>query len=128
MERGPFPPIRSRHMAERRYLWTTNNFLHDLATGVWAACVLVVWLLAGRRAGMPAEASEALGSAMRDLFKLSLVSLVVIGGTGGVRLGYWRRQSESRDVDHKRRMLLGKHVALLLVYGLGTWWLWTLVS
>lgn len=35
-------------MADRRYLWIVNNFLHDMATGTWAACVLVVWLLAGR--------------------------------------------------------------------------------
>lgn len=114
-------------MAARRYLWTTNNFLHDLATGVWAACVLVVWLLSRRISGMPPAAADALNDAMRSLWYLAIVALVVIGATGGVRLAYWRRQSEPDNIEHKRRALIVKHVLLLLVYGVGTWWLATLI-
>lgn len=114
-------------MADRRYLWIVNNFLHDLATGTWAACLLVVWLLAGRRAGMPAEAAAALGDAMSALFKLALLSLVVIGATGGVRLGYWRRQSSGDGLTQKRRALLVKHAAFAVVYGVGTILLYSLV-
>jgi putative copper export protein len=114
-------------MTARRYLWTTNNFLHDLATGVWAACILVVWLLSARLGGIPPAAADALLDAMRTLRDLAIVALVVIGATGGVRVGYWRRQSEPEDVAHKRRALIVKHVLLLVVYGAGTWWLTTLV-
>lgn len=120
-------PVLGATLSRRRYLWTINNFLHDLATGVWAACVLVVWMLAGRRVGMPAEAAGALTATMVALFKLSIVSLVVIGGTGGVRLGYWRRQSDPDDLEHKRKALLVKHALLIGGYGVGTWWLWSLI-
>jgi hypothetical protein len=117
-------------MAERRYLGIVNNFLHDMATGTWAACGLVIWLLAGRVAGMstvPPEAVAAQRDAMMAVFRLALVALVVIGATGGVRLGYWRRQTARDDLQAKRRALLVKHGAFAIIYGLGTVWLWTLV-
>jgi hypothetical protein len=114
-------------VTERHYLWILNNFLHDTATGTWAACVLVVWMLAGRLTGMPAPAAEALGDSMITLFRLALGSLVVIGATGGVRLCYWRRQSFAEDLPRKRRALLAKHVVFAVTYGAGTAWLYTLV-
>jgi len=114
-------------MADRRYLWIVNNFLHDMATGTWAACVLVVWLLAGRRVGMPAEAARATGDAMAAVFKLALAALVVIGATGGVRLGYWRRQAAPDELMQKRRALLVKHALFAVLYGGGTLWLYSLV-
>lgn len=104
-----------------------NNWLHDVATGTWAACVLVIWLLSGRLAGIPAEAAAALADSMRWLFYLALGALAVITVTGGVRLGYWRREADPAELSKKRRALIVKHVAFLLVYGAGTVWLWILV-
>ena len=115
-------------MADSRYLMIVNNFLHDMATGTWAACVLVVWLLAGRRTGMPAGAGAALADAMRAVFYMAIVALVVVGATGGVRLGYWRRQTSAEELAPKRRALLIKHAAFAILYGGGTLWLWTLLS
>jgi TRAP-type C4-dicarboxylate transport system permease large subunit len=112
---------------DRRYLWIVNNFLHDMATGVWAACVLVVWMLFTRRAGMPAEAASAIGEAMSALLRLALAALVIIGATGGVRLGYWRRQADAAELAQKRRALLVKHAAFAVIYGGGTVWLWSLI-
>lgn len=114
-------------MADNRYFWIVNNFLHDMATGTWAAAVLVIWLLHGRLVGMPAEAATAVGDAMRLVFTLALAALVVIGATGGVRLGYWRRQAAPDELAQKRRALLVKHGIFAVVYGGGTLWLWTLV-
>jgi putative copper export protein len=110
-----------------RYVWIVNNFLHDMATGTWAACVLVIWMLAGRRTGMPPEAATALGEAMTAVFWLAVLALVIVSGTGGIRLAYWRRQAAPDELAQKRRALLIKHAAFLLVYGAGTFWLWTLV-
>jgi hypothetical protein len=110
-----------------RYLWIVNNFLHDMATGTWAACVLVIWRLAGRRTGMPPEAATALGEAMYAVFWLAVAALVTVSATGGIRLAYWRRQAAPDEIVQRRRALLVKHVAFLLVYGAGTFWLWTLV-
>jgi hypothetical protein len=115
-------------MREHRYLWILNDFMHDLGTGVWAACLLVVWVLHGELASLPAEASAALSSVMWLLWWLAIAALVVIGATGGLRLRYWRRECDSHDVDAKRRALLIKHGAFLAVYGIGTLWLWTLLQ
>jgi hypothetical protein len=112
---------------DRRYVWITNNFLHDMATGVWAACVLVVWMLFTRRFGGHAEAASALSDTMSALFRLALAALVIIGATGGVRLGYWRRQADAEELAQKRRALLIKHAAFAALYGGGTVWLWTLI-
>jgi putative copper export protein len=114
-------------VSDHRYLWIVNNFLHDMATGVWAACVLVVWMLAGRRVGMPAEAAAAVGDTMSSLFRLALAALVIIGATGGVRLGYWRRQTGANELSQKRRALLVKHALFAAIYGGGTFWLWSLI-
>lgn len=103
-----------------------NNFLHDMATGTWAACVLVLWRLSAERSGVPAEAAEALLSAAGDVFVLLAVALAVIAVTGGVRLRYWRSQSSPDELAEKRKALIAKHVAFLGIYGLGTWWAWTL--
>jgi hypothetical protein len=117
-------------MAYQRYLTILNNFLHDMATGTWAACGLVIWMLSGRVAAMstvPSDASLALHDAMSAVFRLGIAALVVIGATGGVRLGYWRRQTPPEDRQAKRRALIVKHVAFAVIYGLGTVWFWSLV-
>ena len=110
-----------------RYGRIVNDFLHDMATGTWAAAVLVIWVLAGRLDGVAAEAADAIGDAMGLVFGLALAALAVIGVTGGVRLGYWRSQAGRDEVAETRRVLLVKHAAFLVVYGLGTWWAWTLL-
>jgi hypothetical protein len=115
-------------MREHRYLWIVNDFMHDLGTGVWAACLLVAWVLRGQMSGMPAEAAAAIQSTLWLLWWLAIGALVVIGGTGGARLRYWRRESDPADIEPKRRSLLVKHVVFLVVYGIGTLWLWTLVA
>ncbi len=108
------------------YRWIVNNFFHDLASGLWAACVLVIWLLSARTAGMPAEAAAALRDVMHLLFWIVLGSLLVIFVTGGIRLRYWRKQGSAAEEPYRRRALLVKHALYLAVYGLGTVWAWFL--
>ncbi|MBC7265721.1 MAG: hypothetical protein H5T75_01925 [Coriobacteriia bacterium] len=101
-----------------------NNFLHDMATGTWAACMLVIAVLDPRAAAAPAEAAAALRDAMLAVFWLLVGALAVIGATGGIRLAYWRTQAAPDEVAAKRKALIVKHVGFLLVYGAGTVWAW----
>jgi len=112
----------------RRYAWITNNFLHDMATGTWAAALLVVYILHGRYASVPPEAAAVLRDAAGAVFVLGLVALAVIGVTGTVRLFYWRKQTSPGELKEKRRALIVKHVAFTVVYGGGTVWMWTLLQ
>ena len=114
-------------MLDNTYVRVTNNFLHDMATGTWAACLAVLLVLSGRLAGMPAEAASALGDAMVLVLWILVGALVVVTVTGAVRLAYWRAQTAPVELAAKRRALVVKHVVFLVVYGGGTWWGWTLV-
>jgi membrane protein YdbS with pleckstrin-like domain len=99
-----------------------NNFLHDMSTGTWAACVLVIWVIASRSHGIPPQAAAVLRDATGVVFWLLVVSLVGLTLTGVIRLFYWRAESQPDELKTKRGALVFKHVAFLLVYGLGTAW------
>jgi len=99
-----------------------NNFVHDMSTGTWAACLLVIAVVRARAGGVPAEAAVVLAEAMRLVFWLLVASLGGLAVTGGIRLRYWRAETPSAHVGTKRAALAFKHVAFLAVYGLGTAW------
>ncbi|HET6350966.1 MAG TPA: hypothetical protein VFG89_02400 [Coriobacteriia bacterium] len=103
-----------------------NNFLHDTCTGTWAACLIVLLVLESRLAGIPAEAVRAIQESQMAVFWLAVVALVGLAVTGGIRLGYWRREATPEELAEKRRLLWIKHVAFLVVYGLCTVWAWSI--
>lgn len=113
-------------MLDNPYVRITNNFLHDMATGTWAACLLVLWVLRNQAKGMSAEAVEALAEAGQVVFWLLIAALAVIVVTGAMRLFYWRAQTPPDERGQKRRALIIKHVAFAVVYGGGTYVAWTL--
>lgn len=117
-------------MMQIRAPWRiVNGFLHDLATGMWFACVLVTLVLnphLGR--AVDVATSSALMEAMGDVFILSLVSLGTIGITGAGRLLYWRAATPPEEQGDRRRLLIIKHVVFALVYGAGTVWLYLQVA
>ncbi len=114
-------------MLDNAYVRITNNFLHDMATGTWAACLAVLLVLSSRLAGMPLEAALALGEAMSLVFWLLIGALVVVTLTGVLRLAYWRQESAPEELLAKRRALIIKHIAFLVIYGGGTAWGWSLL-
>lgn len=115
-------------MLDNTYVRITNNFLHDMATGTWAACLMVLVVLNRRLVGMPQVAGSAVGSAMQLVFWLLIGALVVVSVTGALRLFYWRATTPAEELSAKRRALIVKHVAFLAVYGGGTLWAWSLLS
>lgn len=114
-------------MFENHYVRITNNFLHDMATGTWAACVLVLVLLHRDLAGLPAESAAALGGSMRAVWWLLVGALVVLTVTGALRLFYWRATTLPAELAQKRLALIVKHVAFLVVYGGGSLFAYFLV-
>ena len=99
-----------------------NNFIHDMCTGTWAACVLVIYTLAGQVPGMPPEAASAIALAQSRVWVLLVIALVGLAVTGGIRLSYWRSQASAEELADKRSALIWKHVAFLLIYGAGSVW------
>lgn len=109
------------------YVRVTNNFLHDMATGTWAACVLVLWVLARQAAGAHPGVAAALGEASALVFWMLLAALLALTVTGGLRIFYWRTTTSAEEITAKRRALVVKHVAFLVIYGGGSWWAFTLL-
>lgn len=99
-----------------------NNFVHDMSTGTWAACILVIWVITSQSQGVPPEAAAVLSDANTVVFWLLVISLVGLTVTGAVRLFYWRSETPPEELKTKRGALIFKHVAFLLIYGLGTLW------
>lgn len=114
-------------MLDNAYVRIMNNFLHDMATGTWAACLLVLWMLDRELADLPHSAADALGASMHLVYWVLLVALLVVTATGALRLVYWRSQTPPEELAAKRRALIVKHVVFLVVYGGGTWFAWTLM-
>ena len=93
-----------------------------MSTGTWAACVLVIRVIASRSRGVPPQAAAVLSDANSVVFWLLVVSLVGLSVTGGIRLFYWRAETAPDEFETKQGALIFKHVAFLLIYGLGTAW------
>jgi hypothetical protein len=104
------------------YARIVTNFVHDMSTGTWAACLLVIWTISTHSRGVPVEAAAVLADANQTVFWLLVVSLVGLAVTGAARLFYWRSDSPPDLVRMKRRALIVKHACFLLIYGLGTMW------
>lgn len=113
-------------MLDKPWIRLTNNWLHDVSSGLWAACVLVIWVLQQQKEALAVQAGTAFVDAMLEvqwiIFWLLVVALVVIAVTGGLRLMYWRAQTPPEEMPAKRPALIGKHIVFLIVYGGGTAW------
>ena len=72
--------------------------------------------------GVPPAAAVVLADAETVVFWLLVLSLLGLIVTGAIRLFYWRADTPSEQLKAKRGALIAKHVAFVLVYGLGTAW------
>lgn len=118
-------------MLDNQWVRLTNNWAHDVGTGLWAACLVVLAVIGAERPSFEAasfsDAYQLIARVTGTIFGLLVIALVVITLTGAVRLFYWRSQTPPEQLASKRPALIAKHVAFLLLYAPGTWWAWTLV-
>lgn len=105
------------------------GFVHDFAAGCWAATVLAVYWL-HRITGQHPEMHEFLKSLMREFFYLGLgcVALVLLGGTGRTFTYAYIGNVYGEDAEKlRRRMLMVKHILLLLIFGAGIYWQYIMI-
>lgn len=103
----------------------TNSFVHDMMTGVWIGCLVVMkaTLLKFKGfAGLQADLVYQLaGSLLKDLWTLSLISLTVMIFTGAGRVFTLKYYGWTGDIARERkRLLIVKHVILgvIIIAGL----------
>jgi putative copper export protein len=102
------------------------GFIHDFAAGCWAATLLAIFWL--DRQSVAAGLSEALLGLKKQFFYAALVCIAVIFATGAGRTFTYVSDVYGPDAERmRRRMLIIKHIILLVVFGLGTYWQYTVV-
>ncbi|HAK59122.1 MAG TPA: hypothetical protein DCO77_01895 [Nitrospiraceae bacterium] len=108
--------------ARNKWLIILNDFSHDLFSGFWMSCILVLYVLDRKAdaAGGLLLASE-LREVMALFFWLVISSLAVVLITGIMRSITYRRERDEDTEQVKKKMLIIKHVFLGAVFSGGTW-------
>ena len=99
-----------------------NGFIHDFMTGYWVSALIAIYFLHGYQAKYPELASQ-LNAIERFFFWNSLAAVVVILATGAGRTFTYVENvfGEQTEVT-RRKMLIIKHIVLLVIFGMGGWW------
>lgn len=108
-----------------------NSFLHDVATGVWIAVLIVMYVISGQAAGVKGTPQGAafVAGIMDSLWFTAVVSLAVILLTGVVRGLTFKFYGWTGDVARDRkRLLMVKHVILGIVVTAGLYFQFALMS
>ncbi len=99
-----------------------NGFIHDFATGYWLSALIAIYLLHGFRGGVP-EVTAILSGIERFFFWNTVGAAAAIFATGGMRSFTYVNNFYGPEAERtRRRMLVIKHVLLLLVVGAGSYW------
>ena len=102
------------------------GFIHDFAAGCWAATVLGVYWLSGQ--AVHAEVGDIIFGLKKQLFYAGILCVILVLATGAGRSFTYVNDFYGKDTEKIRRtMLIIKHIILLAVFGLGTYWQYTMV-
>jgi len=97
------------------------GFVHDFATGCWAATVFAVAYLDFK--GHDPGTIAVLGELERSFFWIGVACIVVVFATGAGRTFTYVDQHYGPEAERqRRRLLIIKHVLLVVVFGAGTAW------
>jgi putative copper export protein len=110
----------------KKALTIVVGFIHDFATGCWASTVLAIYWLSRQ----PTEGglNSVLFGLKRQLFYAGLACVVLVFVTGAGRTFTYIGDVYGKDAEQvRRKMLVIKHIILVIVFGLGVWWQYTMV-
>lgn len=101
------------------------GFVHDFAAGCWAATVLAIYWLS--RQSFSAEVGTVIFELKKQLFWAGVICVIMVFATGAGRTFTYVENVYGPDAEKRRRkLLIIKHIILLSVFGLGTWWQYSL--
>jgi uncharacterized membrane protein len=102
-----------------------NGFTHDFATGYWLSAMIAIFFLHRFQGQYPAVA-ELLGIMERFFFWNTVGAAAVIFATGGMRTFTYVDNIFGPEAEKiRRKMLIAKHVALILIFAAGGYWAYT---
>lgn len=102
------------------------GFVHDFAAGCWAATVLAIYWLS-RQTGSP-EVGAVMFGLKKQLFWAGIACVVTVFATGAGRSFTYVDNVYGREAEKvRRKMLIMKHVILLVIFGSGICWQYMMV-
>jgi len=99
-----------------------NSFIHDMATGVWIAVLLMMYIIFGHAESVMVspEVDSFIGILMERLWLAAVASMIVVVITGFIRGFTFKRYGWTGDVGRDRkRLLFIKHAILGSVFAVG---------
>ena len=109
----------------KKILTVIIGFVHDFASGCWAATVFAVAFLNARESGP--ETAALLGELERSFFWIGITCIAVVFATGAGRTFTYVDQHYGPEAEsQRRRLLIIKHLVLFVVFGTGTLWQYTM--
>jgi len=101
------------------------GFLHDFAAGCWAASVLAVYWL--DQQNLTFDLLNAILGLKKQFFYAGLLAIFVTMATGAGRSFTYVNNVYGKIHENRRRtMLIIKHIILLVIFGIGTYWQYTM--
>jgi putative copper export protein len=101
------------------------GFIHDFAAGCWAATVLAVYRL--EKVLLGPESRDAIRALQKEFFYIGIVCIFIVFVAGAGRTFTYIHNVYGEDAEKSRRkMLIMKHAILMVVFGLGTFWQYTM--
>lgn len=103
------------------------GFIHDFSAGFWAATVLAIYWLHRLQVSNP-ELSSPLRPLEIEFFYFGLASVGLVLLTGMGRTFTYIENYYGEDAEKMRRKMLAvKHILLFGIFGIGTYWQYTMV-
>lgn len=104
-----------------------NGFIHDFAAGIWLAAMATIVMLHRAHEASP-DATAVLNQLERQFFWTSAAAALTIMATGAGRTFTYVDNWYGADAEQvRRRMLIIKHVILLVAFAVGYWYIYGLV-
>ena len=103
-----------------------NGFIHDFATGYWLSAMIALFFLHRFQSEYPAVA-DLLGRIEKFFFWNTVGAVITIFATGGMRTFTYVDNFYGPEAEKvRRKMLIIKHVALILTFAACGYWAWTM--
>ncbi len=111
----------------KNYLTIIIGFIHDFATGFWAATVLAIYWL-HRQQLNNTQIAPSLTFLESELFYLGLASVGIVLITGMGRTFTYIENVYGEEAEMiRKKMLIIKHTVLFGIFGSGLYWQYTMV-
>lgn len=110
----------------KKILTIIIGFIHDFASGCWAASVFSVYWL--DRQNIAFGLLDTFIELKEQFFYVGLVCILVVFATGAGRtFTYVDNVYGKRSEKARRKMLIIKHIFLLGIFGYGTYWQYSMI-